>query len=532
MSAPSKTVVSTWTPLRIGVFRALWLAVLVSNVAIWMQTVGAQWLLVSQPHASILVALVQTADYLPDLVFGLVGGVLADTFDRRRLLMAVQVFLVIVGVALAALTFAGQMPPALLLTFTFLIGCGSVVTLPAYQSLVPDLVPREQLHSAAALSSISINIARAAGPALAGLVIARAGVGAVFALNAAMYLLFLVVLIAWRPPARASATIPEHFMSALRAGGRYVRYAPVVRRILLRSAFFLVPASALWALLPLIASQRLALGADGYGLLLGVLGAGAIFGVVVLPRLRARMSLNALLAASTIAYALVLATVVLIANTVVILVALVPAGIAWIAVLSTVNAELQLFLPAWVRARGLSVYQMVLFGALGFGALMWGFIAAPIGIVPTFLIASGVTLAGVATMRVWPLIDTTGMDRRTVQYWAEPNLALDADPDDPVVVRTSYTVPPEKEEPFLKAMANVRLSRLRTGATQWGLFRDGETPQRFVELYAVPSWAEHLRQHSDRLTATDQQYEEAAEAFSGPPETSHLIAVDLPDYEV
>src|ERR1700674_259720 len=162
MSASSRTV-STWAPLRIGVFRAIWLAVLVSNVASWMQTVGAQWLLISQPHASILVALVQTADYLPDLLFGLVGGVLADSFDRRRLLMAVQGFLVISGAALAALTFAGQMPPALLLTFTFLIGCGSVVTLPAYQSLVPDLVPRSQLHSAAALSSISVNLAGAAG---------------------------------------------------------------------------------------------------------------------------------------------------------------------------------------------------------------------------------------------------------------------------------------------------------------------------------------------------------------------------------
>ena len=532
MSAPSKTV-STWAPLRIGVFRALWLAVLVSNVAVWMQTVGAQWLLVSQPHASILVALVQTVDYLPDVVFGLVGGVLADTFDRRRLLMAVQAFLVIVGVALAALTFAGQMPPALLLTFTFLIGSASVVTLPAYQSLVPDLVPRNHLHSASALSSISINIARAAGPALAGVVIARAGVAAVFALNAAMYLLFLVVLVAWHPPVRTAPKFPEPFISALRAGGRYVRYAPVVRRILLRSALFLVPASALWALLPLIASRRLALGADGYGLLLGVLGVGAIFGAVILPRLRARMSINALVAASGITYALVLAAVVLIDNTVVVLIALLPAGIAWMAVLSTVNAELQLFLPAWVRARGLSVYQMVLFGAQGFGALMWGVIAAPAGIVPTFLIAAGVMVAGVATMRFWPLIDTTGMDRSTVQYWQEPDLAMDADPEDgPVVVQTGYTVAPEKEEPFLKAMAHVRLSRLRTGATQWGLFRDGETPNRFVELYVVSSWEEHLRQHSDRLTATDQLYEEAAQAFSDRPETSHLIAVDLPDYEL
>jgi len=258
MSDSTKTA-STWSPLRNGLFRALWLAVLISNVASWMQTVGAQWLLVSQPNASILVALVQTVDYLPDLLFGIVGGVLADTFDRRRLLMVVQGFLVIVGAALAALTLAGEMPPALLLTFTFLIGSSSVLTLPAYQALVPDLVPRGQLHSAAALSSISINVARAAGPAIAGVVIARAGVGAVFALNTAMYALFLIVLVTWHPPAKA-AKLPEPFISALRAGGRYVRYAPVVRRILLRSALFLVPASALWSLLPLIASRRLAQG--------------------------------------------------------------------------------------------------------------------------------------------------------------------------------------------------------------------------------------------------------------------------------
>jgi MFS family permease len=530
MSASRQTV-STWAPLRIGVFRAIWLAVLVSNVATWMQTVGAQWLLVGLPHASVLVALVQTADYLPDMLFGLVGGVLADSFDRRRLLMAVQAFLVVAGAALAVLTIAGQMPPALLLTFTFLIGSGSVLTLPAYQSLVPDLVPRGELHSAAALASISVNLARAAGPAIAGVVIARAGVGAVFALNTLMYLVFLLVLVAWRPPAGAAPRLAERFIPALRAGGRYVRYSPVVRRVLLRSVLFLVPGSALWSLLPLIASQRLAQGADGYGLLLGALGVGAIGGAVILPRVRARLSINALLAASGVVYAMVLAVVVLMSNAVVILIVLLPAGVAWMAVLSTINAELQLFLPAWVRARGLSVYQMVLFGAQGFGALLWGVIAAPLGIVPTFLIAAGVMLAGVATMRAWPLIDTTGMDRSSVQIWPEPSLAVQADPDDgPVVVRNVFTVAPDKEEAFISAMARVRLSRLRTGATRWGLYRDGETPRKFVELFVVPSWDEHMRQHTDRLTGTDKQIEDEATALSdSPEETSHLIAVDVPD---
>jgi hypothetical protein len=205
--------------------------------------------------------------------------------------------------------------------------------------------------------------------------------------------------------------------------------------------------------------------------------------------------------------------------------------VAWIAVLSPIHAELQLFLPTWVRGRGLSVYQMVLFGAQGFGALMWGLIAAPLGIVPTFLMAAAAMLAGVATMRVWPIYDTAGMDRSTVEYWQQPSLAVEADPDDgPVVVNTVYTVETDKEEAFLRAMARVRLSRLRTGATNWGLFRDGEAPHQFVELYIVPSWEEHLRQHSERLTRTDQQFEQEAESFTtAPHETSHLIAVDLPD---
>jgi MFS family permease len=297
---------------------------------------------------------------------------------------------------------------------------------------------------------------------------------------------------------------------------------------------FLVPGSALWALLPLIASRRLGQGADGYGLLLGALGVGAIAGAVVLPRIRARLSINALLAASGVVYALVLGVLVLIDNAVVILIMLLPAGVAWMAFLSTINAELQLFLPAWVRARGLSVYQMVLFGAQGFGALFWGVVAAPAGLVTTFLIAALVMLAGVATMRIWPIIDTRGMDRSTVQYWPEPNLVLNLAPDDgPVVVKNVYTIAPEKEAPFLKAMSLVRLSRLRTGATQWGLFRDGETPRQFLELYVVSSWEEHLRQHTDRLTGFDQQAEEAAEALSDrPTDTSHLIAVELPDDEL
>ena len=518
---------SSWAPLRHGLFRALWLTSLASNTGTWMQTVGAQWLLVHQPNAAFLVALVQTADTLPDLLFAYVGGILADILDRRKILISVQMVLTAAGLALTVLTAANHMPPGLLLGFTFVLGAGSAFTVPAYQALVPDLVPRSELVSASALGSISINVARAVGPAIAGILIARVGVAAVFGINTATFLAFAIVAAVERLPAGRAPSVPEHFVSALRAGGRYVVNAPVVRRILLRATLFLLPATALWALLPVIASQRLGLGAQGYGLLLGALGVGAVSGALVLPRVRARLSNNALMVAASLVYAAVLVVLVLSRNAAVSLIALLPAGVAWIAVLSTINGSLQLFLPAWVRARGLSIYQMVLFGTQAIGAVIWGALAEPLGLQTAFLIAAAIMVAGTATIRVWPFYDTKGMDRRLAVYWPVPHLVLEPDPDSgPVGVQTVYTIAPDKEAQFLEAIPHLRQSRLRTGATEWSLFRDGESAHRFVEFFVVPSWEEHLRQHSDRLTGVDRQYEAQVDTLSDPPpQTDHLIGV-------
>ena len=457
--ADRRTIPSTWAPLRLTVFRWLWLASLVSNVGTWMQTVGAQWLLVRSAHAAILVSLVQTADTLPDVMFGIVGGVLADTLDRRRLLVAVQSGLVVITSALAALTIAGRISPALLLLFTFLIGSGSVLVTPAYQSLVPELVPRDQIPSAAQLSSINVNIARAIGPAVAGILIAHLGVGAVFALDAATFLFYGLVAALWRPSAGTTPQIPERFVSALRAGGRYVRYAPVVRRILLRAALFLVPASALWALLPLVASRHLGLGPSGYGLLLAALGVGAIAGATVLSGARARLSTTALIALVGATFAAALVAVILVRSTPVVVIVLIPTGMAWVAMLATVNTLLQLFLPRWVRARGLSVYQMVLFGAQGLGAALWGVAADAFGLTQSFLVAAGLMVLGTASIGVWPLVDTSQMDRSGVVR-PDPVIAFKADGDaGPVVVRTSYSIPPEREAEFVDARCVVCASR-------------------------------------------------------------------------
>lgn len=519
---------ATWAPLRQTVFRWLWLASFVSNVGTWMQTVGAQWLLVHTAHAAVLVSLVQTADMLPDVMFGIVGGVLADTLDRRRLLIAVQGGLSVAGVALAALTIAGQMTPGLLLMFTFVIGSGSVLVNPAYQSLLPELVPRDQIPAAVQLSSVNVNIARAVGPAVAGILVAGIGAGAVFALNAATFLFYGLVVALWRPASATMPQLPERFWSGLRAGGRYVRYAPVVRRILLRAALFLVPASALWGLLPLVASRRLGLGPSGYGLLLGALGIGAVVGASLLSKARALLSSDTLLGLGAGVFVAALLAVVLLRSTVAVVLVLVPTGMAWVGVLATVNTSLQLFLPAWVRARGLSVYQMVLFGAQGLGAAMWGGVADAFGLSVAFLAAAGLMAVGTASVRVWPLVDTSRMDRSTVVR-PDPKVAFATGSDPgPVVVRTAYTVPAGNEADFIQAMGRVRLSRLRTGATQWGLFHNGEEPHIFEEIFVVASWEEHLRQHRERLTATDRAFEEQAKALSEtPPQTWHLLPADL-----
>jgi MFS family permease len=510
------------------VFRALWIAVLVSNTGNWMQTVGAQWLLVNQAHAAILVALVQVADTLPDALFELVGGVLADIFDRRRLLLIVQLGFGAVAIALALLTVLGQMTPPLLLIFTFVLGSATVFSNPAYQSLVPDLVPGHELRAAAALGSIGINLARVIGPAFAGVVIARAGVSAVFVLNALSYVLFALAITLWPPPTRPRPALPEHFLSAIRAGFGYVRNSRVVQRILLRMGLFLVPASVLWSLLAVVATQRLHLGAAGYGLLLGALGAGAVAGALVLPRLSLRLSDNTLMVGASLAYAIPVALVAIVPSAAVAVIVLLPAGAAWVAVLSSMNASLQLFLPAWVRARALSVYLMLLFGAQAVGALLWGVVADVVGVVPTFLVAAAVLVIGAATIRWWPLVLTAGIDRSTAAVWPEPQLVFDPGLDSgPVVVRTVYTIAPDKVDQFLDTMSHVRRSRLRTGASRWGLFRDGEKENTFVEMFSVPSWQEHLRQHRDRLTGRDRDYDAQAKALSDPPaEASHLIAVE------
>src|SRR4029450_5450173 len=516
---------SPWAPLGQRAFRWLMLGMFIGYIGVWMQTVGAQWLLVDAPNAATLVSLVQAAMTMPVILLALPGGVLADSFDRRWLLFTVQVYFFVVATLLAVLTAAGLMPPALLLALTFALAIGAAVQLPTWQALIPELVPRPQLRAASRLDMVAVNLGRSVGPALAGLVIAASGVPVVFALNALSGVFLAVALLFGAGPQPASQDRRERFVPALRAGGRYVWHEPIVRRILLRVILFITPGMVLWALLPLIASQRLGLGAAGYGALFGALGAGAIVAFLVLGRVRDRLPTNGLLIAAGIVFAAALALIVLVSNFLLALPILLFAGLARTPVISPCTAEMQLFLPVWVRARGLAIYLVTFTGSMTVGALIWGLVAEGVGLQLTFFTAAVVMLAGVVAGLFWRVRETGHLDREPAIYWPEARLAFDPEPDaGPVLVTVEYIVAPNREEAFLDAMNRLQQARRRTGATRWELYRDGDRPDRFIEAFAVPSWEEHLRQHEGRFTGADREIEEAALAFSDPPaRAEHLL---------
>lgn len=528
-------------PLGVTIFRWLWLAGLVSNIGGWMQTVGAQWFLVEQQASPAIVALVSTAAAAPVLLFGIPAGVLGEFANRRLLLIWVQTAQAVLALALALLTAVGLMTPPLLLALTFSLGVASAIQLPAYQAIVPEIVPARLIGDAAALSSIGVNVARAIGPALAGLVIGSLGIPFVFALNAVSFAGFLLVLVVWRGYRRPELA-REPFWSATRAGLRYVLHAGVVRRMYLQLLLFIIPANALWALLPVLASDRLGLDSSGYGLLLAALGVGSIAGAFVIPAARRRFGTNRLIIIGSATYGLGIAAVAVSPSLIVTISVLVLIGLAWIGVIATLNGAVQSFLPRWVRTRGLSVYQLVLFGGTAAGSALSGVLGGIYGTVTTVVAAGAVVVVTSSLLVFRPLLSTdksrevVPMPLTDVPPVALPDPA-DADAvtsgpaaDGRTLVIVRYEVSSEHRDAFIAAMAFVEQSRRRTGARTWDLYDDRERPGVLVEAYTVGSWREHLDQHHSRTTGYDSLVSENARRLaSSEPIVEHLISVgDMP----
>lgn len=524
---------SAWSPLGQTVFRALWIASVASNIGTWMQNVGATWLMASLTPSPLLVALMQTATSLPIFLVGLPAGAIADIADRRRVLLFTQAWMLTAAAALGILTLGGFASPALLLALTFALGLGSAMNSPVWQAVTPELVPRAELPAAVALSSISFNIARSVGPALGGVVVSAAGPAVCFLFNAASFLGVLVVIYRWRRPPRASALPSERVLGAVRTGVRYVRHAPALRTVLLRTGVFVVCASALWALLPVIARDQLKLGSLGYGLLLGCLGLGAVAAALALPTLRQRMSVDGQVAVATLLFGVATASLALSRSVPLLCLAMVAGGAGWMSFTSGVNVVAITAAAPWVRARALGAYMLVFQGSFAGGSALWGVVAARYGQPQALFAATAALALGLGTARTWSLsrIARTPELRPSDRPRVAPHPAQEPAPDEgPVLVTVEYTVPPERADAFVRAMHTVGQVRRRNGSTEWRLFRDPGATQRFFETFLAESWADHLRQH-ERLTGVDRALEERALALhegASPPAVSHFLAVHPP----
>ena len=515
-------------PLRHRVFAVLWVATVLGNIGSWMRDVGSGWLMTTLDPAPVMVALVQAAGTLPVFVLALPAGALSDLLDRRRLLMAMQGFMCVVALTLVVCTAAGVMTPGLLLALVLAGGIGAALGAPAWQSAVPEMVPRAELRAAIALNSMGLNVSRAIGPALGGLIVATLGVAATYMADALSYVIVIAALAWWRRTAPVAKGPPETLPGAMRAGLRFVLHAPALHRVLLRAAIFFAFGAAHWALLPLLARQVMAGGPALYGTMLAGIGAGAVAGALALPWLRARCGGNeGLMLAGALGGALAQAGLALVAIDAVAVGFCVLAGVAWIAVLTTLNTTAQSVLPDWVRGRGLAIYLTVFSGAMTLGSVAWGQTAAWLGIPGALLVAAaGGTLAALLA-RALPLPEGTEVLDPS-HHLADPLSVIPLDDvQGPVAVQVEYAVPPERHAAFRAAIAPLAAIRRRDGAVAWHLFFDTAAPSRVIELFVLSSWGEHLRQHG-RITVADQAVQRAVHALHdgpAPPRVTHLAGL-------
>ena len=520
----SSAAVRIWTPLRGPWFRRILAASLVADLGSFMQSVGAAWLMVSIHAGPLYVALTQTASTLPFFLLGLPAGALGDIVDRRRLILWAEAFMFAVACVLAATTVAGAMSPWLLLALTFALACGQAIESPSWRAVLPELVTREDLAAAAALNGIEYNAATAVGPALAGVLIATAGVGTAFVIYAVSFFAVIAVIARWQRCLRPRTSPTESLGGATLAALRYVRYAPSIQAVLVRSAVVMFCASATFALLPTLASTASG-SAIAYGLLLGTFGVGAIAGAFVLQEARQRWTIDsivttavAVLGAATVATGSLRDVRGLLAT-------MLFAGAAWIVFFSMANAQIQTLSPDWIRARLLAVFMLATEGGLALGSVVWGVLASRTS-VRAALMAAGLAAIASTILTVvarWP---DTAADVRPWVHWRLPAVAagtVTAPHQGPVLVAVEYRVDPVNADAFLDAVTAYERIRRRDGAFRWAIFRDVEHPDLYLETFLVASWAEHLRQH-ERLTLEDRELEERIGALvQGAPAIRHLV---------
>ncbi len=513
-----------WRPLRVTLFRNLLIADVVSDIGAFMQNVGAAWLMVSLGAGPIYVALTQTAASLPYFLLALPAGSAGDIVDRRKLVLFTESWMMGIALVLAIVTIMGLMSPWLLLVLTFALSAGDAFETPAWRAILPELVPREDLAAASALNGIEFTLARAVGPALAGAIISVAGVATAFAANFVSFFGVILVVARWKRPARKRSAPPESFAGATVAAIRYVRHSPAILTVLLRTGVAMFFSSALFALLPTV-SRSVNKSATGYGLLLGCFGAGAIIGALVMQSARNRWTMESIVSTGVVSLGLVILGMSGLHRLSTLAAVMLIGGAAWIVFISLINALVQNLAPDWVRARVLAVFVLVYQGSFALGTAAWGAVAQRSG-VGTALVYAGVGTIVTAGIALFAPLPNATADLSPWNHWRMPVLIGDVGADvekGPVLVTVEYTVSPKSTAEFVDAMHEYGRIRRRDGAYRWAIFRDTEVADRYLEIFLVNSWAEHLRQH-ERQTQGDRELEGRINTYlSREPAVRHLI---------
>jgi MFS family permease len=529
----TETKLHGFEPLGVPLFRDLWLASIVSNLGGWMQDTAGTWLMTVLTTSPLLIALMQTAASLPVVILGLLAGATADIFDRRRLLIFWQTWMLTAVAILSVLTFFDVISPWILLILTFLLNIGTAMNSPAWQAIVPEVIPRAQLPDAVSLNSAGFNLARALGPALGGLAVAlfvRATTGAasVFLLNSLSFVGVILVLYRWqRKPLFKSALPSERIRGSVRAGIRYVRYAPMLQAAFMRTLIFTLFVSAVWALLAIVARNDMRQGAMGYGILNGSMGFGAVIGATSLPRVRRVLSADAIIAGASSVFVATLAVLALVKMPLIIIPMLIAGGFAWTSAMSTLNLAVQVSVPAWVQARALGAYQMIFAGGMALGGVIWGFIAEHLSTPKSLMCASaGLALTLPLSLR-FHVLRGVQPDLSPHRYTLPPPKLTSEreDSEGPVRVSIDYFIDPRDYAAFTKGVHQLRDVRLRDGAIRWGVYQDASDPGHINETFVTESWLEYLRQR-ERFTASDRQILDRVLSFhrgKEPPRISHMF---------
>jgi len=504
MTSPDKSAAaSPLAPFKNPVFRSLWFATLISNLGGLVQAVAAGWTMTTLTDSQAMVALVTASMSLPIVALSLFAGVLADNYDRRRIMLIAQIIMLIASIGLTLTTYLQWLDPWSLLIFTFLIGCGGALHNPSWQASVGDIVPREQVPSAVMANGMSFNMMRSIGPAFGGLIIVAAGAAAAFAMNALSYVALIVALALWRKPNTASSLPRERFVRATGAGFRYVSLSPNLLNIILRGSLFGFTAIAVQALLPLIARDLLGGGASLYGFLLGFFGLGAVAGALSNAKIRKRFDNETIIRMTFSGTAI--GTMLLATGTGLPLasLALLLCGACWVTTNALLNVSLQLSTPRWVVGRSMSFYMMCNAAGMVLGSWVWGLVTEAVGLQLALVYsATAVILAALACVKL-PLPEYDRLNLDPLDQFIEPTLAVQLKPQTgPIMITIDYNIGDNDVPAFLESMTLRRRIQKRDGARRWSLLRDLEQPTIWTEKYYVATWVEYIR-HNQRRTMSD-----------------------------